>query len=338
MKKYIIILTLTILTLGCEDEIDVPFVVDSDEIARYIADSDLGRAFFGKDDFFLDSVPFLYPQDTGAVYINLVDSVKRSIVTSFPLDNYKGQFVDEPYQFFSTPFGESKDAEVEVRDKVFIKTLRIEAADTTAYFTSQDIYRYGYFMKLGDDGERFKGWLLRAFSGGTPRTATPSTQMNMYHGNATDDSLFSANLSTYKSFSSLIIGNVLVYDTIFQQYFTVKDTIPFETTRGYLELFPGTKYIERVSQGEVISAKILQSSNYMFFTMGLLADSNQVQTTLELNGESLPEASVIIPNDPIGTWGFIYFQEYYRNSGDTFSLPQINFLLNRKWVIPYYIE
>ena len=338
MKKYIIILSLTMFTLGCEDEIDVPYVVDSDEIARYIADSDLGRTFFGKNDFFLDSVPFIYPQDSDAIYINLVDSVKRSVITSFPLDNNKGHFVDEPYQFFSTPFGESKDAEVEVRDKAFIKTLRIEGTDTTTYFSNQDISRYGYFMKLGDDGERFKGWLLRAFSGGTPRTATPSTQMNLYHGNTVDDSLFSANLSLYRTFSSLIIGHIVKYDTIYQQNFYVADTVEFETTREYLELSPGTKFIERVSPGEIISAKILQSSNFMFFTMGMLSDSNLIQTTMPLNSQSLPEASRVIPNDPVGTWGFIYFQEYYRNTGDTFSVPQINYLLNRKWVIPYYIE
>lgn len=340
MRLLYIFLIIVIIGVfsGCEDEIDVPFVIDEDEIARYIADSDLGRALFPTDNYIIDSVPFIYPQDVNAVFVHLIDSLERRIITSFPFENNTGSFIDEPFQDFGSPFGRTIDAEVEVRDKLYLNTLRIEGIDTTEYKYAQEIRKYGYFMKLGDDGEKFKGWILRGFNGGTPRTASPVTRVSLYHSIVSNDSIFTTNTYNYQEFESMLIGHVLKFDPVINDTVAVLDTIMIVTNESYAEIGSGLYFIEHVSPGEQIISQVDQSSNYMFFTAGIHTDTGFIQNTFELNGLSELETILDIPNDPSGTWGFIYFQEYYRNAGDTFSVPEITSLLNRKWVVPYYIE
>ena len=327
MKKIIVIAVLLFgFTIGCEDEIIVPFLSDSEEIERYVADADLGRIFFATDKIIIDT-PYYYIFDSSAYYVDVFVSNDRDVISFFPLLDFGAGFIN-PYQEFGPPFGSSMDAEVTVRDNISYLSHRIEGTDTTTTNRVLALERYGYFMKLGDDGQRFSGWILRGFSGGVPQN---NTIVDLFHENG---NLFTGNTSTYENYSSLIIRQSVdqTADTL------ITDTLVYTTSKGYVLLNGDNLLVERVGDGEVLRAEVREPGNGVFFTVTAETDSGFTVDSFEKNAEQKFEVTIATPNNHVGSWNFIYFQEFIRHSQDTSSTPLFQSLSRKRWAVPYWVE
>ncbi len=328
MKKILIIAALTILfTAGCEEIEIFPFS-DEVEIERYLVDDDLGKIFFSVEHLKQDQ-RFDYPLDVNAYYVDLYDSLDREVISYFRLKDYVTGYTDA-WQEFGPPFGSSQDAEVEVRDRVYGRTIRIEGVDTTIVkdLTIREIKRHGYFMKLGDDGQRFSGWILRAFSGGSPDNGT---RMDMLHAN---NEWFPGDTFSYVHYSSRIL-----YDSL-----SVILRVPKSDTlsrQGYLLLNVDqttNRTIERVAIGEQLRAEITLSNLGLFYTVSNLVGDSMNLNNFVINSSQNYEVSIESSVTTSNSWDFFYFQEFVRNSNDTSSVPDFQSLRRRNWVIPVSIE
>ena len=325
MKKILGLFVILLCIAGCE-EVDVPFLVDSDEIIRYIEDDDLGKTFFSTANL-VTELPYTYEFDTTGYYVDLFDSLDREIVLYFPLKEFGAGYAD-PTQEFGSPFGSSEDAEATVRDRVYARTIRVEGVDTTVVrpLVFRDYNRFGYFMKLGDDAQKFSGWLLRGFNGGS---ADFSTRMEMYRAN---NEWFSGDTFSYQHRKSVIVDNSgSALDTIRN----------VSTIHGYLMLNGDgaiDKLIERVPKDEILRAKITSTTYGVLFTTSYVNNGMSVLFDFGRNSEQLHETNIHTPSVNTNTWDFIYFQEFVKDMNDTTDAPRFPSLKRRNWVIPIKIE
>lgn len=156
---------------GCEEK-KVPFVVDEDEIRRYIDETSVGREFFRVDSLIMPDT-FRIPTNTDTLYRVLVDSVTRLLVIDVTPDSVGKKFLDG---VLPTPSGNGwRDAEVEVEDRLFLRTQKTTATDTVYESGSVTLKRRGWFVKYGDDGEPYVGWLLFGFNGSGPFAPATTT-------------------------------------------------------------------------------------------------------------------------------------------------------------------
>ncbi len=336
LKNIFGFLLLLLLISGCE-KLDTPVFSDSDEIERYIADDALAKIFFSTDNL-VSELPYFYPFDSTGYYVDLRDSIDREIITFFPLKEY-GEGYADPLQEFGPPFGSSQDAEVTVHDRVYARTIRVEGTDTTVMneLLYRDYYRYGYFMKLGSDAQKYSGWLLRGFSGGSPDR---NSKMSMYHA---DNKWFSGDPLSYQHYESAIMADVIKFDTLLNDSIIVFDTVKhYITRRGYLLLNgdPAVdKLIERTIPGEQLRAEITSTFLGVFYTMSYINSDSAVLKNFTKNNDSTNyevtiQTSSVINNE----WDFIYFQEFVRTQDDTTAVPRFQTLKRRNWVIPFKAE
>ena len=303
---------------GCEKEIDVPYLDDDEEITRYITNDDVGKLFFSQENLVPDK-PYYFPRDTLGYYVDIQDSVKREVIAYFPLKELGAGYSD-PVQDFGPPFGLSQDAEVEVRDRVYCKTIRVEGNDTTITnaFISRDFIRYGYFMKLGNDGQKFSGWILRGFNGTEGDGIYQFNQSLISHENST---VFSADIDHYES--TIIPGG---------DY----------TTEAGFKLLNGDPLlyalIERVTPGERL--KVRYRATYSNILLTVQYDNGDSLSILPFTqvGDSTFETVIETPSSTNKTWDFIYFQQFVRDANDTTLIPQFKSLKRKNWVVPIKYE
>ena len=333
--KFALLITLAglILALGGCNEIDIPILVDTEELSRYINESSDAQALFRTDGLITDN-PYTAALDPGAVYTDQVDSVLRSISAVITVDELQAGFINawklqgvdtfaNFIQDFGSPYGQTKDAEAVVEDLFFVQTRRVIDNDTTTLHSIRKLIRYAYFLKVGDDSQSYAGWLLYGYSGGGP---TAGTRMEVVRENATT---FPGDSTLYRRFSSILI------DTYASQG-TVVDTILTDEPYIRLSLPDG---ITRTGDGETLTFRTTQSHNLShLMTIGAKTDGGYVQQSMSPDGDIAYKATIKTPDNNKPSWNVVYLQEFRRLPGDPLGYVPINILDYKGWCVPYRVE
>jgi len=219
MKKPVAIYLCTLMAAGlllgvpgCEEK-EVPFVIDSDEIATYVQQSPEARELFRTDGLFPTEPYEVSHQD--AVYRDVVLSHERTIdVSIVPLRNpITGEPTpDEQLYADYGSLGRLREAWASVRDEFEIETTRIFASDTIVDTTDRRFNRFGFFLKLGSDYQTYVGWVLYGFNGLGSNNAPLSVVVRAVQDGA--DTTFSGNLILYRDISRTVTGTFGVKDYI----------------------------------------------------------------------------------------------------------------------------
>jgi len=175
MKRIIAPMLFTFIGLlaGCGDK-DVPFVIDSEEITRYVREDGVARELF-RNSGLINPTPYTLPID-GATYYDSLISVRRTIeVFLVPLkilgpngDSVNNDpdriYVDHGY------LGRVREGLAQVEDRFTVHITRVYS-DTTKHDTTViALTRYGFFLKLGADTRPYVGWVLWGFNGAGTRS------------------------------------------------------------------------------------------------------------------------------------------------------------------------
>lgn len=306
---------------GCK-EIDIPVIVDEDEIERYIYESDVGIELFRTNNLIPDD-HYTIPGDPGAVFVDLVDSVKRTVDVYILLDHY-GVDGHDYVQDFGDPYGITRDAEVTVTDNFYLRTLRIEGNDTSTYTYSgfHPVERYAYFMKLGTDSQAFRGWLMMGYSGGGPSDFTHAD------GVRADNSTFPADPIDYQKVSSDII-DVTTSDW---------DTLTTVNTRVAYLWLSGAPQVARIDEGEIVRIQLVSAhDSSMFFTMSGETDAG-FSVINSVDGDSVHTATIDTPSNNDRPWNILYLREYYSPLDANINDVPFDQLSRQGWCVPYRIE
>lgn len=288
MKKILTIILLTFLfTSGCEEIELVGFPGNEEEIRRYVTDDDLGHDFFRVDSIIL-STPYEYPLDTGAIYFDQLLSTTRSVDVSIPTD-------------------ESSDflyAYVTVIDNFVYTSTRIKGIDTTVYNRSTQFKRFGYFEKLGDSSQRFSGWLLRGFSGGT-------SVSGLFHAD-----------------------NTVFYDG--GNYY--RDMPEGKRSQKYIALTGSDSVVERLDDGEMLKAQMFPSDES--FIQILSTETQNGFIFQQFLPDSLLHSTIQFTTPPNRhqTWGIIVFREHLRSLTDSSLIPAFDHLSVKFWCEPFRVD
>ncbi len=334
-RKLIILTAMVGLALafgGCE-EIDIPILVDAEEIARYINESDDAQALFRTSSIIIDD-PFTVALDPGAVYSDHLDSTRRSIEVVITVDELEENFIafykrlgidtNAVYiQDFGSPYGRTKDAEVEVLDRFYVTTRRIIDGDTTYFESIRKLTRYAYFLKLGDDSQSFAGWLLRAWSGGGP--VLPA-RLDIVREDA---SIFSGDSLVYRRISSELVDLAYGRDTVI-------DAIA--SAQPYIWLSPPDA-IARVDDGEslAIRSTLISDLSHLMTVCAQTSGGYSLQS-MQPQGDFAYTATINTPTNHRPSWNIIFFQEFRRLPGDPVGYVPINILDYKSWCVPYRVE
>ncbi len=281
--RILLAMPLAIFLLGgsCGD-VDVAVVSDVDEIKRYLTDNADGKDFFSKTGI-IHNTEFSVVFDT-AIYKEIVDSSFRT--TSVAIS-------DQAFDFGN--LGILKEALAIVTDNYYVTTFRIAGVDTTFAVNVRKLTRYGYFLKLGDDGKPFLGWKLYGFN-----------------------SLGTVNPPANVELSSLDGQNKFFGD---QRAYT-------EATKTFVIKYQKLTDIKSFQKGESIIARMIHSPSARYYHLISAENSNggytepMYRTTNELYTDTVITRSV---NSKF--WNLILFQSFKE---DTTAADLLQF-----WAVPY---
>ncbi len=318
-----------IVLVSCSEK-QSSFIIDEEEIQLYINSSDVGQELFPKTGL-IPSDPFVLPEDTGATYRALVDSVHRQIVVVIPtkvlsLQSENVYGTKHSYvQDFGAPYYLTSDAEATVEDRYYLKTERVKGTDTTSYPSVRYVTKYGYFIKAGSDAEAFSGWLLIGYSGityaGVNRVYDP-TYIRRPGGTA---------FEAYTALKYKIMSSVMI-DVTSSSWDTVD--VNWETDRAYI-LLSGLNAIDSIEAD--VPVKFTVSPTAPIHTIAYQNGSTYDSRNLRYDDSSGDTASVTIKTPSVQRWGVLYFQGFLRQPGDNSTIPAFNTLQVRNWVIPFRV-
>ncbi len=283
LKNIFLLLFVVVLFLGCTEEIDILIISDVDEIERYVYDSDLGHDFFRNTNVILET-PYEYTLDTGAIYSDHVDSTDRFVLAKLS----------------ST---DQKIGTVVVADYFYVTTTRVKNSDTALLKRKRELIRYGYFEKLGDDGQRFSGWQIRGFSG-------------------------LINNST---------GGVTLYredNTVFRNIYSSS------SDPRYTFLTSSTSLIGRINNGETLRAKMNVSGDSYNQILSVETNTGHIY---EQFSESDSSVQFRTPTFHPQSWNLIFFEDFIFYSFDSLittpPYDSIGFSLSTSlWCEPYRVD
>ncbi|MGD8921824.1 MAG: hypothetical protein PVH24_01135, partial [Candidatus Zixiibacteriota bacterium] len=145
---------------GCGSEKDVPYVIDEDEIARYLRETEEGQQFFRSDSLILPT-PYVTPGDT----ILYRDSVlAQGTETTVIVDTNRADYGS---------LGELAEAAAFVLDSFIVRRFRVSDNAIVDSGSIRYLTRVGFFLKLGTDAQAYVGWKLWGF--GVPSSSLPGT-------------------------------------------------------------------------------------------------------------------------------------------------------------------
>jgi len=335
-NTIIVLVFLMILIEGCS-EIDIAVVVDQEEIMRYVNESDVGLELFPNTNL-INNAPYELAFDSGAVFRDVVDSVKRSItvdITTNRLENnfmnyYENIGVDTFVTFmqdFGSPYFLSNDAEVTVEDKYYISTTRSMDGGTDTSHHTRTVKQYGYFLKLGGDGQAFRGWLLIGYSG------IVSSYLSNYSVTTVeeeDHTTFSGYDSRYQVIPYLIVNvSTTVWDTL-----TSSDGYPEESSRPYIKL-SGPTGIETVNKGDSLYVTVTADSTICGVVISYETDSGYVKTNMVRDGTTQYVYSLKTPDNNDKVWNVLFFQAYVTG---TTTDTLIGDLYYKSWFVPFQVN
>ena len=154
----LLIAALAIISLWSCGERDVPFVVDEDEIIRYINEVPQARELFRTANL-ITADPYTVPFDSGTYTDSLLGKSRSYIIDLITDENSKYYYVD-----YGT-LGLLREAVVLVIDSFEVQTTRQYTASTVVDTSYRELARYGFFLKLGADSKDYVGWLLWGYNG-----------------------------------------------------------------------------------------------------------------------------------------------------------------------------
>jgi len=162
VRLYLIlsVLAVVVVTLvGCGEK-EVPYIVDADELIRYIDESDDAKDLF-RTTGLINTDPYCFSFDSGLFRDSLISRTRGIEIFLVPLDADQ----DQVYVDHGSPLGRVREAMVRVQDRFTIQVVRTYS-DTVLYDTTEmSLDRFGFFLKLGGDSRPFVGWVLYGFNG-----------------------------------------------------------------------------------------------------------------------------------------------------------------------------
>ena len=252
LSILLLVSAISLLVVGCSEK-DVPYVVDEDELTRYLTETADGKELFAVNGV-ISSDPYGFPFDDG-VYVDSVIDHERSY-NYLIAGTKESDLADYGY------LGLLREAAVYVTDEYTIQTTKTFPGTTDVDTTVRSLTRMGFFLKLGSDAEDYVGWLLWGFSGIDGAAPTAVARVERF-----DNSFFSGDLSAYTdhakripvdefrrvaNLDTVVVGSRLVLkltqasstvhpavyvlsgtDTsgVFQREMHVADTLSFDTIR-----------------------------------------------------------------------------------------------------------
>jgi len=325
----LLLLSLVVVVTGCEEE-DVPFVVDDEEIARYINNSEDARGLFRVDGIY-PAQPYTMPFDPGAGYIDVIDSTAREIDIDAHVDTVrKFQTADgfvEYYRLidaFPSPIGEKWHAEAIVDDFFYGRRLRIEGTDTTAVPFTRVLTRYGFFLKLGSDQQEYFGWKLWAFNGGGPESGT-------FIIDTDNNGTFRGDLAGYNSFEytryRIVLstnrpgGGESIDSSAGHTQYAYKRLDELPALSDGVNFYLDANDVSTDSHLRLVSAET--NSGFELFAMDKVTEDRYVD-------------SIATRNNTSRLWNLLGCQEYRRVQIPGSNPPQYTLEWNT-WVVPYRI-
>ena len=150
LLKYAFVLLpivgLVIFVGGCKEK-DVPYVIDADEIARYMAEDESAQNLFRSDSLIV-STPYQTPLDDATYLDSVIAHTRRQEV-----------IVDSVLADYGS-LGQLMEAMVYVIDSFQVATIRTSGNDRTVFYNPRLVTRIGFFLKLGSDAQAYVGWKL----------------------------------------------------------------------------------------------------------------------------------------------------------------------------------
>ena len=288
------ILVIGLLGVGwtaCSER-EVGFAVDADELRALVNQSELGTSLFRVDSMFLPT-PYRIPNDT-TLYSDSVIRHVRNIGIDTSRSNADGLADwDE--------LGLVREALARVEDRFTVVRRAVNNASLAPDTSLRIVYRYGFFLKLGNDTWPYLGWDLfgyAGFAGNLPVIVPIEVR-------AADDT----PLGTFYGDNSMLIfrGKLVGGDLRFVE---VRDLI----SRG-----PGTRFNIRTE----LSAQTTPSRFY-FLVTGAQPTQRETQAMTQLSREEYVD-TVILPPTRARLYDFLFIQAF-DDTSRAFS---------RGWCIPY---
>lgn len=312
---------LIITAIAC-DELEVPYLVDEEEVSRYIAESDVALELFRTDSLILGA-PYTMPGDDDAVYVDVIDSVRRQVEVYILINNYGTEGRDY-LQDFGGSFGVTQSAEATVIDRFYVTTTRTAPGETEVFETERPLVRRGFFLKLGSDNQAFHGWLLLGYNGGGPAAYTKAEIITG------DNTVLPADTLRYEQIPFILLD--VTGSTV--------DTVSAvaETQYSYLWL-NGDPEIGRLDESETVNVRAYPTLiNNTFFTASCETDDGFIVETLQLHSDTTPNVTLTTPSDNAPSWNLIYLQEFENYSSiPTLPVP-MDSLWFKGWCVPYRAE
>lgn len=313
-SRFIIapVLLIGMLAVFSCNKLDVPVIVDSEEIIRYISESDDAIALFRTTDIIPED-QYSFADEPGVVYFDVVDSVKREISVDI-ITEQMSQDGASYVQDFGPPISVSRDAEATVVDNFYVKTHRVDATSMSETSRVYKLTRYGYFIKIGDDSKAFVGWKLMGFGGGGP---TYPTRVRAEREDATT---FWADSVLQKRNDYLLIDVSRVpWDTL------GLDTLPttYYTDHVYLDI-TGDNGIAVIPDGEALEFSISTPLVPPHYTVAGETDNGFHKYAFTPGDDSVLRATInTVDNNP-STLNILIFQHHN--------------VTNKMWCIPYRVS
>jgi len=158
------IVGLIVFVGGCKEK-DVPYIIDADEIARYIAEDETAQNLF-RFDGLIESTPYQTPLDNATYVDSVVSHGRRQQI-----------FVDSVTADYGS-LGMLMEAVAYVVDSFDVATIRTEGGNRTVTNNVRLFSRVGFFLKLGSDDRPYVGWKLWGI--GVQTQAKPPVNVLVY--------------------------------------------------------------------------------------------------------------------------------------------------------------
>lgn len=154
--------------LGCSEK-DVPFIVDEDEIRRYLSEVAIAKELF-RPTGLINPTPYTLPFDSAAIRDSVISrsrSMEVSLVPLKVLGPNGDSIANDPNRIYADHgyLGRVRESVVRVTDRFTIQVTKAYTNDTLLDTMDLDLTRYAFFLKLGDDTRDYVGWVLWGFNG-----------------------------------------------------------------------------------------------------------------------------------------------------------------------------
>jgi len=155
--------------VGCGEK-EVPYIIDSDEIRRYINEASEAQELFTTGGL-INPDSYTLPFDSAVFRDSLITRTRQVEVNLVPLKvlNVNGDSVandpDRIYADYGGYIGRVRESLVRIEDRFTIQISRTYS-DTTRYDTTVlTLRRYAFFLKMGRDTRDYVGWILWGYNG-----------------------------------------------------------------------------------------------------------------------------------------------------------------------------